>query len=487
MSLKIYNSMSQKKEVFEALESGKVKMYVCGPTVYDFLHIGNFRGPIFFNLVRNWLEELGYDVTFVYNYTDVDDKIIQRALKEGTSSDEVSQRFIEEFEKDFLSLGLKKHNHNPRVTQFMPQIISMIERIIANEKAYVVEGEVFYSIERFEEYGKLSHKKLDELIVGMRVEVDAKKKNALDFTLWKPAKPGEPSWPSPWGMGRPGWHIECSAMCSSILGEQIDIHGGGIDLIFPHHENEIAQSEAASGKHYVKYWMHNNFINFGGEKMSKSLGNIFTARSFIEKYNAEIFKCAILSSHYRSQSDFGDAQIYQAIGTLAKMYSALAMADLIIERAGDMLAVEDKAFITAITTASEKIYEALNDDFNTPEVFASLFEVLRLFNSSYRHGQKITPQILAKAHAFKVWLVGQGKRMSLFQEDAKTYLRILDDMMLVQKDLKREDIDKLVAQRLQARGEKDYQRSDKIRDELLSMGIILQDMPDGTSAWEVQK
>lgn len=487
MALKVYNTRSNKKEVFEALVSGKVGMYVCGPTVYDFLHVGNFRGPIFFNLVRNWLEESGYEVTYVYNYTDVDDKIIKRANEEGVEASQISQRYIMEFEKDFNALKLTKHNYNPKVTEFIEPIITMIEKIIENGFAYVVEGEVFYDIEAFETYGGLSGKKLDELNAGHRVDVDSRKKKALDFSLWKPAKPGEPSWDSPWGKGRPGWHIECSAMSASILGEQIDIHGGGVDLIFPHHENEVAQSEACTGKKFVKYWMHNNYINVGGDKMSKSLGNIFTAREFLTKFNPEIFKFMILASHYRTLSDFGERQIEQAINGLARVYSALALADYIIARGSGIEEVNvDKEFTTFLEEQKKKIHQALDDDFNTPEVFARIFEAVRKFNSSYTRGQKLKAPVLAKAKAFKNFVQSECTRMSLFTEDAASFLNILDDMLLEHKGLERSKVDSLVAQRKVAREAKDFAKSDEIRDQLLEMGIAILDTPEG-SIWEVQK
>lgn len=485
MALVVYNTLTKKKEAFEPTESGRVKMYVCGPTVYDFLHVGNFRGAIFFNLVANWLEKKGLKVTYVYNYTDVDDKIINRANKEGRTAKEVSEQFIAEFEKDFNSLKLRKHDRNPRVSEFIPQIVGMVEKLVENKKAYVVDGEVLYSVKSFDGYGKLSHKNIDELLVGARVEIDEKKENPLDFALWKPAKPGEPEWKAPWSAGRPGWHIECSAMSSSILGDTIDIHGGGIDLIFPHHENEIAQSEGASGKPFVKYWMHNNFINFGAHKMSKSLGNVTTARAFISKYNPEILKYLILSSHYRSHSDFSEAPINNTIGQLARIYSALAGAKQ-IESAGVVAGNLPLKFQEALQKAKQKVEEALDDDFNTPEVFASVFEIIRIFNGLYRKGQKITSDLAAIGKAFEDFVVSTGKLMSLFQEEPQSFLVSLDNMLLEQKGLRREEIDQIVNQRTQARQNKDFAASDKFRDELLAKGIEVQDSPQGTQ-WEVKK
>lgn len=490
MSLVIYNTMTRQKEDFEPMDPERVGMYVCGPTVYDFLHVGNFRGAIFFNMVRNWLERSGYEVTYVYNYTDVDDKIINRANKEGVDASVISEKFIEEFEKDYTRLGLRKHTHNPRVSEFIQPIIRIIERLIENKKAYVVNGEVLYSIKEFKEYGKLSGKAIDDLQAGARVAIDDKKQNPLDFTLWKPAKPGEPKWPSPWGEGRPGWHIECSAMSSEILGDSFDIHGGGIDLIFPHHENEIAQSEGASGKPLAKYWMHNNFINFGAHKMSKSLGNVMTARNFMAQYHPEILKALILLPHYRSHSDFSQESIDHAIHGLARVYSALVRAEKIIWSAETQKAVAAEkpspALDTVLTAAHEGIRKAMDDDFNTPEVFARIFEVVRVFNGLWKFGQKLTPEIVKSAQVFGQFIFDQGRLMALFQEAPTQFLRALDDMLLTQKNLKREDVDQMVQGRIAARASKDWAKSDEMRDQLLKMGIMILDTTEGT-VWEVQK
>lgn len=483
MNLVIYNTESRKKEVFEPIKKGQVSMYVCGPTVYDFLHVGNFRGPIFFNLVRNWLEHLGYKVTYVLNYTDIDDKIIDRAKKDNRSAQEVSETYIQEYKKDFNLLGLRPHDHNPKVTDFIPQIVSIIQKIIDNGLAYIVDGEVIFSVKKFKEYGKLSHKNIEDLIAGIRVEISEKKKDPLDFTLWKPAKPDEPKWPSPWSEGRPGWHIECSAMASSLLGEQIDIHGGGIDLIFPHHENEIAQSEGATHKHFVKYWMHHNFLNFGAHKMSKSLGNVKTARSFLEQYGGEVMKFMYSRTHYRSLVDFSESQIEDAIQGLARIYSALNLANMILLSNGGEAPVY---FVEALKKANEQIEDSLNDDFNTPKVFAQIFDVIRAFNSHYKRGQKITPATVGLALEFKKWIVEKGKLMSLFQEPPQEYLIRMDNLILQKKQINRADIDQIVQERTMARSNKDFKKSDELRDKLISMGIQLQDTPQGTF-WEVQK
>ena len=485
MSLKVYNTLSRKKEDFVSLTPGQVKMYCCGPTVYDFLHVGNFRGAVFYNFVKNWLTKSGYKVTFVYNFTDVDDKILNRAIKDNTTAKNVAERFIDEFRKDFASLGLTPHDHNPRVTEHMAGIIKLVEKLIANGKAYVVQGEVFYSIKSFSEYGKLSNRNVDDMQAGARVEVDVKKNHPLDFTLWKPAKPGEESWPSPWGDGRPGWHIECSCMIHDVLGEQIDIHGGGMDLIFPHHENEIAQGEGASGKHYAKYWIHNNMFTFSGTKMSKSLGNIRTMRSFLETYPAEIFKYLVMSVHYRSESDFSDATINNCISALARIYSSLKMADD-VSGSESVTTPQVQAFEKAISESQARMNESYDDDFNTSRAMAEIFEVVRLFNQKVKWGVKATPEVQAFAQAFKKFVKTNGEMMSLFQEPAEEFLKQIDQMLIVQKNLDVKVIEDLVQKRLEARTQKNYALSDEYRKQLTEMGIEVRDAASG-SVWEVIK
>ncbi len=488
MSLVVYNTLSKKKELFTSIEDKKVKMYVCGPTVYDFLHIGNFRGAIFFNLVRNWLTELGYEVTYVYNYTDVDDKIIERANERGVETDDITNKYIAEFEKDFNSLGLTKHTHNPRVTHHIDSIISLIEKIIENDKAYVIDGEVFYSVDKFENYGKLSGKNLDDLEAGQRVEVDKRKKNPFDFVLWKPSKEGEPFWNSPWGKGRPGWHIECSAMINTILGDSIDIHGGGIDLIHPHHENEIAQGEGATNKQYCKYWMHNNFINMKDEKMSKSLGNVITARNFLEKWHPEIFKFVMLSSHYRSLLNVTDEKIHQAISGLNRVYSSLIEANNFINNSssddsGNKILPELEK---AMNEASNKITKALNDDFNTGETFGQIFEVVRTFNSIKWNKKKKDPNAKFSAKEFVNWITNKGALMALFNQSPEIFLKELDEILIREKNIDIEKVEELMNLRASAREDKNFELSDQYRDQLVEMGIELKDSPDGV-VWSVKK
>lgn len=484
MSIQIYNTMKRTKEEFVPIEEGKVRMYVCGPTVYDYLHIGNFVGAIFFNLVRNWLEKRGYEVTYVYNYTDVDDKIIKRSLEDNVPSSEISEKYIAEFEKDFKSLGLRPHTKNPRVTEHMQDIIEFIADLVKNEKAYAVGGDVYFSVEAFKDYGKLTNKNLDELLTGTRAEVSDVKKHVADFALWKAAKDGEPSWDSPWGKGRPGWHIECSAMNHAIFGDQIDIHGGGMDLMFPHHENEIAQSEAKSGKCFAKYWMHNNMLEFGNVKMSKSLGNVKTGRGFIEEFSGEVLKFMILSSHYRSTIDFSQKQIDRSINNLSRFYSALSHASELKSAGG--LAPVPALFEKRIHEADEKIAEALDNDFSMPEVMAEFYEVMKLYNNLCHKPGKPKPEQIAVAETFYAWLRSKGEVMALFQQEPGEFLRTLDDILLAKKDVKRADVDQLVADRTKAREAKDWAKSDEIRDKLVSMGISLQDSAAGTH-WEVDK
>lgn len=504
MPLQLYNTLTRQKEDFKPLNPPNVSMYVCGPTVYNLLHVGNFRGPVVFNLLRNWLEERGYAVKYVLNFTDVDDKILQRAVEEGIPPHEVSEKYIREYKADFASLGLRPHDLNPKVTESMPAIIALIEKLIASGKAYVAgEGaggpaavgdgrDVLFAVRSFPEYGKLSGRKVDELQSGARVEVDGKKRDPLDFALWKAAKPGEASWPSPWGPGRPGWHIECSAMVCRHLGESIDIHGGGSDLMFPHHENEIAQSEAATAKPFVNTWIHWAMLNFGGQKMSKSLGNFTTMREFLRKNHAEIYKWMVLSVHHRHTADFSDEALDRAVAGLARVYSALATADSIlgskavpsgVAKAG---VVPDPAMMKLAEEAWKKISAALDDDLNTPEAFAAMFELIRQFNGQVKRGMKPTPALEGKAMVLKQFMHRFGRMLSLFMQPAAGFLRELDDRLLERKELKREDVQAIVDQRSAARAAKDFPASDKFRDQLNALGISVSDTPEG-SFWEVTK
>lgn len=486
MSLKLYNTLTRQKEEFKPLQPPRVSMYMCGPTVYNYLHVGNFRGPVVFNLLRNWLEEKGYDVHFVLNFTDVDDKIIEAANTEQIPPGELSEKYIFEYKKDFAALGLRGHEANPKVTDSMPEIVDMIQSLIEQGRAYAADGDVYYAVRSFPEYGKLSGRNVDDLLSGARVEVGEKKKDPLDFALWKAAKPGEPAWDSPWGAGRPGWHIECSAMACKHLGEQIDIHGGGTDLMFPHHENEIAQSEGALGKRFVGTWLHWNMLNFGGQKMSKSLGNFTTMRDFLSKHHPEIYKWMILSVHHRTSADFSLEAVDRAVGGLAKVYSALATAESLLQGSSSATIALDPPLQKAAEETWARMADALDDDLATPEAFAALFEFVRLFNSQVRRGQKPTPALQGKAIAFKNLILRFGKLLSLFQQEPSQFLIELDDLLLKAKNLSRDEIQKVVDERTQVRAAKDFKRSDELRDQLLQMGIAVSDTPAGTY-WEVAK
>lgn len=476
MALVVYNTMSGKKEKFTPVEEGKVKLYLCGPTVYDYLHIGNFRGPITFNLMRNWMEHEGLKVEMAYNYTDVDDKILKRANDEGVAPSVISEKYIEEFEKDFKDLGLRPHDHNPKVTDHIPQIIDMVAKLIENGKAYEVDGEVFYDVGSFEDYGKLSKKKLDELEEGHRVDVDNRKKNPGDFVLWKPSKAGEGlAWDSPWGSGRPGWHIECSAMIQAIFGGTIDIHGGGIDLIFPHHENEIAQGEGCTGCKYCNYWIHNNFINMNDEKMSKSLGNIMTARQFMQTYNAEILKYLFLSAHYRTVFSVSDDKIMQVIVALNRIYNALELASSTVKSVeGD--GQVDAGFKKKLEAIDNKIKKALNDDFNTAEYISLIFEAVRNFNAlGFANKGKKNAVHKGCSEFFLSWMKAYGEMSALFNEEPKAMIDSLEEISIRMKDIDKAKVEDLVKERNLARDAKDWGKADEIRDQLAALGVELSD------------
>lgn len=494
MSITVYNSMTKAREKFEPLQPPAVKMYCCGPTVYDLLHVGNFRGVIVYNFIRNWLEERGYKVTFLYNYTDVDDKIINRANADKRPPAEVAAQYITEFEKDFARLKLRPHDMNPKVTESMPEITALVGELVEKGKAYATPGtslgqDVNFAVRSFPEYGKLSHRNVDDMRTGTRIEADDKKRDPLDFALWKAAKPGEPSWPSPWGEGRPGWHIECSAMVRKYLGDRIDIHGGGMDLVFPHHENEIAQTEAVTGESYVKYWVHHNMLNFGGAKMSKSVGNIKTARGFMDEYNAEILKFMMLSVHYRSTLDLGPEAIDHAISGLARIYSALSLAETVqadAVAAGITAAQVPTDFQKSLDEAWDQAAKSFDDDFNSAEGIARLFEMVRVFNSKVRRGMKATPQALGMSEAFAKFTGKYGRLLSVFAEPAGQFLKDLDDRLLQRMNLDRGDIDRIVDERAQARNAKDFAKSDELRKVLTDKGISVSDLATG-SFWEVTK
>ncbi|MFK5926110.1 MAG: cysteine--tRNA ligase [Desulfuromusa sp.] len=481
MGLRVYNTMSGKKEEFQPLVPGKVGMYVCGVTVYDYCHIGHARANIVFDIIFRYLQFSGYETTYVRNYTDVDDKIINRANERKISSHDLAEEFIQAFDEDMESLGLIKPTHEPRATEYIQKIIEINQKLIDKGMAYESSGDVYYRVDKFPDYLKLSKRNREEMQAGARVAPGEQKQNPMDFALWKAAKPGEPSWESPWGAGRPGWHIECSAMSSSLLGDSFDIHGGGRDLIFPHHENEIAQSEGASGKPFVKYWLHNGFVNVDQEKMSKSLGNFFTIRDILKTYDAEVVRFFILSAHYRSPIDFSDQNLAEAQSGLRRFYEALESAQMATEGANqsENSGLEGKKL-------EEKFREAMDDDFNTALAIAHLFDGVRTMNrlvATKKFRKK--PELVAQVNDLHTTILRLGAVLGLYRSQPTEWLEKVKLAGLRKLDITQEKIEALIDQRLQARAEKDFSRGDEIRSELEAKGILLLDTRAGTG-WRLK-
>ena len=462
--MKIYNTMSKRKEEFVPLEEGKVKMYVCGPTVYNFIHIGNARPMIVFDTVRRYFEYKGYDVNFVSNFTDVDDKIIKKAIEEGVTADEISKRYIAECKKDMDAMNIKPATKNPLATEEICGMVDMIQTLIDKGYAYEKNGTVYYRTRKFEDYGKLSHKNLDDLRSGERtllVTGEDEKEDPLDFVLWKPKKEGEPAWESPWSEGRPGWHIECSEMSKKYLGEQIDIHAGGEDLIFPHHENEIAQSEAANGKEFAKYWMHNGFLNIDNRKMSKSLGNFFTVREISEKYDLQILRFFMLSAHYRSPLNFSADLMESAKTSLERILTAAENLRFLSGNAGDGgLTEEEKDLVSKSEEFVQGFEKAMDDDFNTADAIASVFELVKFINTT------------ANGSRSKEYLDSLYEKLSGLTD-------VLGIIIEKKEEILDEDIEAMIEKRQAARKERNFALADQIRDELLARGIILEDTREG--------
>jgi len=467
MSLKILNSLTGEKESFAPLTAGHVRMYVCGVTVYDSAHLGHCRFLLTFDVIYRYLRFRGLDVTYVRNFTDVDDKIIRRAQEEQVSCDAITERYIAEFERDSEALGLLKPTLEPRATGHIAEIIEIIQRLEARGLAYTIDGDVFYSVSSFPEYGKLSGKKTDELEAGARVEVDERKRSPLDFALWKSSKPGEPTWDSPWGPGRPGWHIECSAMSTKYLGQPFDIHGGGRDLIFPHHENEIAQSEAAFDKPLARFWVHNGFLKINQQKMSKSLENFFTIREILEHFDALALRHYFLSSHYRSPMDFSMEGLEEASKAVDRIYDTI-----------DRLtrALPGLAQVTADAALVESFQHEMDDDFNTPRALALIFDEVRSLNRLL--DEKKTQGLAPRAAALRTICDAIGLLHEVYLERKK-------ERWLNKSSMTRAEIDALIAQRNSARQAKDWQEADRLRDELQRKGIAIEDTPGGTS-WKVK-
>jgi len=481
MSLRVYNTLSGKKEEFQPLVPGKVGMYVCGVTVYDYCHIGHARANIVFDIVYRYLQYSNYDVTYVRNYTDVDDKIINRANQQGISSKQLAEEFIQAFDEDMEALGLRKPTHEPKATEYIDRIIVLAKQLIEKGMAYESAGDVYYSVEKFPTYLKLSKRNMEEMQAGARIAPGEQKRNPMDFALWKAAKPGEPSWESPWGPGRPGWHIECSAMSSALLGETFDIHGGGRDLIFPHHENEIAQSEGVSGKPFVKYWLHNGFVNINQEKMSKSLGNFFTIRDILKSYNPEVVRFFILTAHYRSPVDFSDQNLKEAQAGLSRFYEALQLAAEAVEGVPESdVAAQEGAELEAQFRA------AMDDDFNTAQAIGHLFEGVRTINRlvAEKKFRKKADKV-ASVRALREKIAELGDVLGLFVSDPAGWLKQQNLKGLQALGLTEADLDAAIQERLEARGNKDFARADQIRDELVQKGIELLDSPAGTT-WKIK-
>ena len=459
--MKVYNTLTRQKEELVPITPGEVKMYACGPTVYNYIHIGNARPLCIFDILRRYLEYRGYKVKFVQNFTDIDDKIIKRANEEGVEFSEVSEKYIDEFWKDAKGLNVRQANVHPKATENIDNIINIISTLIDKGYAYEAQGDVYFSPKNFDGYGKLSHQPLEELEAGARIMVGEVKREPMDFAVWKAAKPGEPSWDSPWGKGRPGWHIECSAMVCRYLGETIDIHCGGQDLIFPHHENEIAQSECFTGKPFANYWMHNGYINVDNVKMSKSLGNFFTVRDVAEKYGYEPIRYLLISSQYRSPINYSAEIIEQCSAALNRLYTCRDSIDFELKNAADAAHDGDDAVIEGFSKYREQFIAAMDDDLNTADAIAAIFELVRDINTN---------------------VVGKGSSKKLCEAAAGIFDELTDVLGLVYNRKTEElddDIEKLIEARTQARKDKNWAEADRIRDELKAKGIVLEDTAQG--------
>ena len=457
--MKLYNTLTRKKEEFKPVNEKQVKMYSCGPTVYNYFHIGNARPFIIFDTLRRYLTYKGYDVKFVQNFTDIDDKMIKRANEEGITVKELADKFIAEYFVDAKGLGIDEATVHPKATENIDAIIELIQKLEDNGFAYAVDGDVYFSTKSYKEYGKLSHHNLEELNQGSR-NVDDRKRDPMDFALWKAQKPGEPAWDSPWGKGRPGWHIECSAMANKYLGETIDIHSGGQDLIFPHHENEIAQSEAATGKPFANYWIHNGFINIDGEKMSKSAGNFFTVRDIVQKFDYEVIRFFMLSAHYRSPINFSAELLEQAQNGLERIYNCLNNLKHLKEHAiNTELSGDEKNLVESLNNIKKEYLNAMDDDLNTADAIASVFDIVKEVNTN-------------------ITATSSSEMIDLSYSLIIELTQVLGIGQKQDKGLE-EEVEELINQRQQARKEKNWKLADEIRDKLKDMGIVLEDTPQG--------
>ncbi len=478
MAIQVYNSRTRQKELFETVEPGKVRMYVCGPTVYDSCHIGHARSVVVFDVIVRYLRSREYDVKYIRNFTDIDDKIINRAAELNTGWQDVAEKYIAEFYADMDALKVQRASREPRATEHIDDIVRIVTRLLERQFAYVVDGDVYFSVEAFKDYGQLSGRRLEDLQAGARVDVNDRKRNPFDFVLWKASKPGEPAWESPWGPGRPGWHIECSAMSSALLGETIDIHGGGKDLIFPHHENEVAQSEAAFGKTFVKYWVHNGFVNIDQEKMSKSLGNFLMIKDVLRECHPEAVRLFLLSSHYRSPIDYNTRAMAEAETGLEKLYTALAR----LHSLPTTLQTDDAQTDGGLVW--ERFCEVMDDDFNTARGIGVMFDTARNLNrllDATTASSAISAEIVDMAGA----LLRMGRVIGILEEAPAAYFESIKTRSLAHQTLDAAAIEELIRARAEARQARDFTRADQLREQLEAQNVQLEDRPDGSTIWKV--
>jgi cysteinyl-tRNA synthetase len=459
--MKIYNTMTRRKEEFIPINDKEVRMYVCGPTVYNFFHIGNARTFIVFDAVRRYLEYRGFNVRFIQNFTDIDDKMIKKANDENTTVKNLGDKYISEYYKDADGLNIKRATVNPRATEFIDEIVEFVKDLIEKDYAYEINGDVYFKSKKFNQYGKLSGQNIEDLQAGARINVDERKLDPMDFAIWKSEKPGEPSWDSPWGKGRPGWHIECSCMAHKLLGKTIDIHAGGSDLVFPHHENEIAQSEARNGEPFAKYWMHAAFLNVNNQKMSKSLNNFFTARDMLEQYDPDVIRFFMLSGHYRTQINFSIELLDSAKASVERLYNAIGnLENLLDESVLEELKESEKEYITTLESYRNRYIEKMDDDFNTADAISVLFDLAREINTN----------------------VDVNSSKAIIKYSLELMRELGGPLGILQKATKEDlasEIEQLIEMRQQARKDKNWALSDKIRDDLKARGIVLEDTPQG--------
>jgi len=488
MTVSIYNTKSGKKEPFSPLEKGHIKLYVCGITAYDYCHIGHARSTLVFDMIVRYLRYRGFKVTYIRNFTDIDDKIIKRAQEQHTTTEELANRFIKAFHEDMKSLGNEPPTLEPKATEHIPEIISMIQGLIDKGFAYEVQGDVYFKVDRFANYGSLSGRNLEDMMAGARISINEQKQNPMDFALWKSSKPGEPVWDSHWGAGRPGWHIECSAMSRKILGETFDIHGGGKDLIFPHHENEIAQSEASSGKPFVATWIHHGFVTIKDEKMSKSLGNFLTIREILEKYPAEVLRFFVFSTHYRTPLDFSETAMKDAETGLDRLYTCLAeIAKLPAQGDPHRSPAAGKKNVSKINSLVDRFVKAMDNDFNSAQALGHIFEVVKVLNT-IRQSLPATPaeSDLALLHCSAKSISELAGIMGLLQQDPVAYIQAKQQKTLSRLDIDQTAIESLISDRTSAREQKNWSRADEIRDILLKHKIEIKDEADGSTSWQVK-